>query len=65
MTDLSKSFNKLIGEVFVKINGHTCERLPGGKFKWMDKIGTREEIEKAIEDAKENLQNSLNKRHEK
>lgn len=62
MTDLSQSFNKLIDFMFEKIDGNSCERLPDGKFRWGEFIGTREEIEKAISDAGKVIENSLNKK---
>lgn len=61
-TDLSQSFNKLVNFMFEKIDGHNCERLPDGKFRWGKFIGAREEIEKAISDAGKVIENSLNKK---
>lgn len=63
MTDLSNSFNKLVGSMYENIQGCLCEKLPDGIFKWRDTIGTREQIEKAILDAGKNIQNSINNQH--
>lgn len=61
MTDLSQSFNKLIDSMYENIGGCLCEKLPNDKFRWREFIGTREEVEAKINEAKTNIQNSLNK----
>lgn len=57
--DLPQSFNKLVDSMYESILGCLCEKLPDGRFKWRDTIGTREQIEKAILDAGDNLKNSI------
>lgn len=61
MTDLSKSFNKLTDALYENVLGCLCEKMPDGRFRWRDTVGTREQIEKAILDSGANIQNSLKK----
>lgn len=63
MTDLSQSFNNLVASAYESILGCLVEKLPDGRFRWRDTIGTREQVEKAILDASANIQNSINKQH--
>ena len=62
MTDLSQSFNKLVNYMFLPIGGRLVERLPDGKFRWGNIVGTRDEIERAIAEAGKVIENSLNKK---
>ena len=61
MTDLSQSFNHFIRNNFATVRGCLIEILPDKKFRWNGITGTREEIEKAINDAGMNIKNSLKK----
>lgn len=65
MTDLSQSFNKLVNYMFLPIGGRLVERLPDGKFRWGNIVGTEEEIEKAIKESGIHLQNAINNSQKK
>lgn len=62
MTDLSQSFNKLVGSMYENIGGCLVERLSENKYRWGKLVGTRSEIEKAITDAGKAIENSLSKK---
>lgn len=61
MTDLSKSFNKLVTSLYENIGGCLVERLSENKYRWGMFVGTREKIEKAINESGIHLKNSINK----
>lgn len=63
LTNYQKSFERLMDETFIKVNGCLVEKCGSGFIILGKKVSSMAEVKKEIESAKKYLKNSI-KKHE-